>query len=492
MIRTAPRALPVRRLVSVLACASLLGLLAPPVSAQPTPPPDERFERIAAAVSESMTRLGVPGAALGISFEGRRWTRGFGVTSVENPLPVNEETLFQAGSITKTMTGMVALRLVEVGKLKLDAPIRDLLPTFRVRDETASQRATLRTLLTHTAGWEGDLFDDPGNGDDALARMVEKMADLEQVAPFESFWSYNNAGFYLAGRTIEIVTGKTYEAALRELLLAPLGLRQTFLDPAEVMTYRFAVGHAGSSTRQIVLRPWPVPRGMNPAGGAVMSVGDLLTYGEFQLGDGVVVGGERVLSPESMRRLHETQLPKQGSEGEMAFAWQVSRLGGPEGPREIWHDGAAVGQQALLSVVPERRMVLALLTNSIRGEALNREIARLAAREYLGLTLADPVPRKVPAADLAQYAGRYTRPFLDVVVTVEGSELRIQTIQKQGFPTPKSFVPPAAPAAPYGLYAKDRLIGLGPVQGTGAEFLRGPDGTVGWIRINGRVARRLP
>lgn len=90
------------------------------------------------------------------------------------------DTLFQVGSITKIFTGTVVLRLVEQGKLRLDAPVREVLPGFRVQDETASQGATVRTLLTHMGGWEGDLFENPGDGDDALARMVERMAALEQ------------------------------------------------------------------------------------------------------------------------------------------------------------------------------------------------------------------------------------------------------------------------------------------------------------------------
>jgi CubicO group peptidase (beta-lactamase class C family) len=490
MIRLAEaRSLKAPRVLLLLALPVAIVLLAwPAVSAAQPAATDPRFERIATVVSQKMKEYGVPGVALGIFVEGKRQTRGFGVTSVENPLPVTESTLFQAGSITKTMTGTVVMRLVEAGKLKRDAPVRDYLPSFRVQDDNASQNATVRTLLTHMGDWEGDFFDDPGNGDDALARMVDRMGTLAQIAPFNTIWSYNNAGFFVAGRLIEQVTGKPYEAALKQLLIEPLGLRQTFIIPTDVMTYRFAVGHAGPIDKPIVLRPWPLARVANPAGGVATSIDDLLRYGQFHLGDGSAPGGARLLSPESMRLMQQTQLVKQGTDEEMALTWQVSKMGGL---REIWHDGAAVGQMALLALVPSRQLALALLTNSVQGELLNHDVARAVAKEYLGVAISDPSPIAVPKTELTQYAGRYSRPFMDVVVTVKDDRLLIQLIQKQGFPTPSSFVPPPAPPTPYAFYAKDRLIVLGLVQGSRAEFLREPDGSVRWIRIGGRIARRL-
>lgn len=463
--------------------AALLFFAGPAVALAQPADADARFERMAAVVVEKMSEHGVPGVALGIYDDGERRTRGFGVTSAENPLPVAESTLFQVGSVTKTFTATAAMRLVEQGKLALDDPVRDYLPAFRVRDDDASHGATVRTLLTHMGGWEGDLFDDPGNGGDALARLVERMAKLEQVAPFDTFWSYNNAGFYAAGRLIEVATGKPYETALRELVIEPLGLRRTFLFPAEVMTYRFAVGHAGPVEKPLVLRPWPLPRAIGPAGGVVASVDDLLRYGEFHLGE-----GSRLLSAESMRQMHATQLVKHGTDEEMALAWQVSRIGTL---REIWHDGATLGQHSLLFLVPERRLAVALLTNSVRGERFNHEMKKAIAQEYLEVTLEDPSPIRVPSAELAPYTGLYSRPFMDVEVTVDGDRLAIRRIQKQGFPSPASPVPPPPPPVPYAFYSKDRLIGLGPVEGDRAEFLRRPDGTVGWIRVGGRVARRL-
>ena len=105
------------------------------------------------------------------------------MTSIEHPLEVDAETLFQIGSITKTVTGTLALQLVEKGELDLDAPIRRYLPTLRLADDDVAERVTTRHLLTHTGGWYGDYFADPSRGDDALERILPELAELPQLAP---------------------------------------------------------------------------------------------------------------------------------------------------------------------------------------------------------------------------------------------------------------------------------------------------------------------
>jgi len=86
--------------------------------------------------------------------------------------------------------------------------------------------------LTHIEGWEGDFFHGTGSGDDALAQYVADMGGQEQVAPLGAVWSYNNSGFCVAGRIIELVTEQSYEAALKDLVWEPLGLERCFLGAA--------------------------------------------------------------------------------------------------------------------------------------------------------------------------------------------------------------------------------------------------------------------
>src|SRR5206468_7396774 len=168
--------------------------------------------------------LDVPGVAVGVYLAGEEHYAFHGITNIDNPLTVDENTLFQFGSTGKTYTSTALMRLAEEGKVDLHAPVRTYVPEFRLRDENVARDVTVLHLLNHTAGWDGDLFVDTGSGDDALERYVEKMADIQQVTPLGSTVSYNNASLSLAGRVIEKVTGKPYETAIRELILDPLGL----------------------------------------------------------------------------------------------------------------------------------------------------------------------------------------------------------------------------------------------------------------------------
>src|SRR4029078_6919921 len=129
----------------------------------------------------------------------QEYTAAFGVTNVDYPLPVQVDTLFQVGSTTKTFTATAVMRLVEQGKLDLFTPLVNYLPDLKLSTDEITSRVTLRDLFTHTGGWVGDVFDDFGPGDDAVMKYVAQMNKLQQLTPLGKIWSYNNAGFTLAG-----------------------------------------------------------------------------------------------------------------------------------------------------------------------------------------------------------------------------------------------------------------------------------------------------
>jgi CubicO group peptidase (beta-lactamase class C family) len=474
------------RLVCVWA---ILALAAPLTTTHLAKAQEQPFDGLTMLVRQKMPEYGVPGVALGILHDGQISTLGLGVTNIDHPLPVTEDTLFQVASISKTFTGTAIMRLVDMRKLDLQATVRSYLPNFRVLDESASREARVITLLTHMAGWEGDLFIDTGEGNDALARAVAEMANVDQIAPINMAYSYNNAGFFVAGRLIEVVTGKPYERALQELVLSPLHLDHTFVDPLKIMAYSFAAGHGGVPGKVSVLRPWALPRATQPAGGVITSVKDLLRYAQFHIGDGTSGNRFRLLSPGNFERMHSTVVTKLGTEDEMAVTWDISNEGGV---RQLSKSGTSVGQQAFMTLVPSRRFAMVVLTNSARGSQLTRDVVRLAFKEYLGVTISDPEPIKVPESELLPLSGRYNnKPFSEIVVNVVDGRLMIQSIQKSGYPTSTSPVPQPAPPSAFAFYAKDRLIAIeGPVKSMRAEVIRRPDGSIGWIRYASRLHKR--
>jgi CubicO group peptidase (beta-lactamase class C family) len=440
-----------------------------------------QFETVCEAARESLERLGIPGASLGIEHEGAEATAGFGITSIEQPLEVDEGTLFQIGSITKTVTGTLAMYLVERGELDLDAPVRSYLPDFRLADDEVAARVTMRHLLTHTGGWFGDHFADPSRGDDALERILPELAELPQLAPLGEIWSYCNSGFYIAGRVLEILTGKPYESATRELVLEPLGMTSSFFLPEDVITHRFAVGHRREEEQTVVARPWALPRAASAAGGLVSNVGDLLRYARFHLGR-----KPGPLGVASIARMRESHVTTSEPERRMALAWFARKV---DGVRFVEHDGGTNGQLSFLSLAPEQGFALAILTNhSPAGGELIRELSRLAWQLYLGVKERDPEPIELAPEQLAEYAGLYTNPFADANLRIEDGRLVEHTRYKAGFPTKDSPPLPPVPSAPLAFYEADRVfVSEGPFKGGRGDFVRDGKGRIAWFRSGGRL-----
>ncbi len=450
---------------------------------------DERFRPICEKSVDELNRLPIPGAVVGVLHQDEELIAAFGTTSVEHPLPVTEDTLFQIGSITKTYVATAVMRLVEMGKLELDKPIRQYLPEFQLMDETAAARVTMRHLLTHTGGWVGDYFDDFGLGEDALPKMVAKMAELQQLTPLGEVWSYNNSGFYAAGRVLEVVMRAPFEKAMQELVLDPLGLNMSFFFAHDVITHRVAIGHKVVDKQPQVARPWAIGRAVHPVGGIVCTVKDLFRYARFHMGDGTTPDGTRLLSRESLELMQTPLFPSTGI-SMMGLSWSITTV---DGTKMIAHGGGTNGQATLLRIVPSSEFAVAVFTNSDDGDILCDEIVNLATKRYLGLTLPEAVPLDLPEETLLTYVGTYEAAGDICEITVRDGGLVMQVTPKGGFPTPDSPPSQAPPPVRVALYAPDRAIVLDePMKDMRGEFLRNPDNSIAWFRAGGRIHRRLP
>src|SRR6201986_1633320 len=144
------------------------------------------------------------------------------------------------------------MQLVDEGKLDLDAPVAEVLPELRLADAEVAKTVTMRHLLNHTSGIDGDVFTDTGRGDDCVEKYVGLMADIKPNPPLGAPWSYCHSGFVLAGRVIEKLTGLTWDAALREKLYVPLGLKHTVTLPEEALLFRTAAGHVDTSAEPVL------------------------------------------------------------------------------------------------------------------------------------------------------------------------------------------------------------------------------------------------
>ncbi|MEJ2088537.1 MAG: serine hydrolase, partial [Gammaproteobacteria bacterium] len=263
-------------------------------------------------LKRGVRRFNVPGAALAVYRRGRVYEAAAGVLNVDTRVTVTTDSVFQIGSISKIFTTTLIMQLVDEGLLDLDAPVCDYLPGFAVADGTVSRSVTPRHFLTHSSGIEGDFFVDSGRGDDSVARLQDMGTMLPNLFPPGERLSYCNFGFAMLGRIIEVLTGLTWDRAMRERLFEPLGMEHALTLPEETVKFRAAIGHVPNPTRRSENMITPMPWlffGQKAAGTTpTMSAADLLKFAAMHLDRGTTKSGERILSRQSVRQMQQPQM----------------------------------------------------------------------------------------------------------------------------------------------------------------------------------------
>jgi CubicO group peptidase (beta-lactamase class C family) len=396
------------------------------------PPVDAaRWQRRLTALAE---RYRVPGAALGIlrvrpGRDDELVEVACGVLNLATGVEATADSLFQIGSITKVWTATLAMQLVDEGLLDLDAPVAEVLPELRLAEPDVTRQVTMRHLLTHTSGINGDVFTDTGRGDDCVEKYVALLADVAQNHPLGATWSYCNSGFVLAGRVIEKLTGVSWDQAIRERIITPLGLKHTVTLPEEALLQRAAVGHVGEDTDEIKRAPvWTLARSAGPAGLICSAPRDVLAFARMHLTGGQAADGSRVLSAASaatMTDLH-AELPDKHTLGDswglgwMRFGWNGTRL--------IGHDGNTIGQSAFLRLLPDEGLAVTLLTNGGNTTDLYEDLYREIFAELADVEMARPLtpPADPVREDARQHLGTYERESarLEVLSGDDGPLLR--------------------------------------------------------------------
>lgn len=448
-------------------------------------------------VEATATKFGIPGVAVGVWADGREVYACHGVTSVDNPLTVDRDTLYVLGSVTKTYTATAVMRLVAEGRVELDAPVRRYVPELRLKDEQAAAEVTVLNLLNHTAGLDWGVIVDTGEGDDALAGYVARLVELELIAPLGARASYSQAGYNLAGRIVEKVTGLTFERAVASLVFEPLGLAHSFFARDDVMTRRFAVGHnRGEDGTLSIARLWRRSRGDNPGGGIASSVADQLRWARFHLGDGRAESGVRVLPTEVLDRMKEPTVALQGSNlgDAIGIGWFLRHV---DGVRTVGHGGSANGQFAEILTVPERDFAVVALSNAgPDGIPFNQAVVRWALQTYLGVTDRDPEPLPYDEARAREVVGSYENDVMTLTIDTSGSGLRLEVLMKPEIraAADKELPPDHAPFD-LGLLpgdADEYIITSGAFKGQRGFFTRDESGAVVGVDLAGRLFNRGP
>jgi CubicO group peptidase (beta-lactamase class C family) len=311
-----------------------------------------------------MREQNVPGLSVAVvDDQGIVWTEGFGVTERHGSQPVTADTAFSIQSISKTFTATAVLSAVQDGLLDLDEPLTTYLPNFTVHSVFEAQpesKITLRTLLSHTAGFTHEA--PVGNNFDVDAESFEahigSISDTWLRFPVGTGYGYSNAGVDLAGYVLQEVTRERFADAVRHRVLEPLGMANSSFDAAVIgANDDRAIGH---------VPPYPrvfVPSPMVPAGGMYSSASDMARFVQFQLAPDAV-DGRAVLDPAMLDEMRTVQFP--GRNERYGYGLGVAR--------DVWHrggnadlfshGGGGFGFLADLWWAPDLQLGIVVLTNS--------------------------------------------------------------------------------------------------------------------------------
>ena len=343
-----------------------------------------------------------PGVAVGAVVDGEVvLAEGFGQRDIENDLPVTPTTLFAIGSSTKSLTALLVAMYVEDGLLDWETPVREYIAGFRMHDPVASAQLTVRDVLCHNSGLPRHDFAWITNQTQSRAELVSRLAHLPSSRPYRRSWNYNNLMYTTAGYLVELVSGKTWEEALRERVLGPLGMDvATFHVDDSRRTGDYARGYRRQDD-EVVELPMRAMGVAGPAGSLNVSLQDALRWLQFNLDP------EQSLVPESvLNNLRDNHMhhPMPG-QGDPASAWdEMFPIGyglgwyvkSYRGLRVLHHGGNIDGFSAMMSLVPSRRCGIVVLTN-LNGTPLNN---LLPYRLYDHIAGLEPIPWSARLRDL--------------------------------------------------------------------------------------------
>ncbi|WP_051173550.1 serine hydrolase domain-containing protein [Amycolatopsis orientalis] len=435
-------------------------------------------QELRGVLDEGAREAGVPGAVVGVTHRGEESVFATGVSSVDTGLPVDPGTLFMIGSTSKTFAATAVLALVEDGALELDRPVVEYLPDLPLADPVARKTVTLRHLLTHSAGFLGDVDFTTGWGDDALALAIAKFGELPQTFPPGEVFSYCNAGFQLAGRVVEVVAGEPFEDVVRARLLEPLGMTESYYLPWEVLTRRHAVGHVMRDGGPAVEHTVGLTRADSASGGLWSTAGDQLKWARFFLtGE---AEGKPPVSDATRDLLRAPQRKAALRFEEVGLSW----LHTSHGAARLVRHGGNVSNLQLSDFVtlPEEDFAVTVLTNSAGGAVLGAKIVDWCLEHLIGLSPLTNLP-PVPQPDIAEYLGRYQTGDLAFVVSDRDGALQAQMVADiEDFPSPPPFEAV--------FVAEDAIAPAADTRRPTARFLRNEHGEVTSVEFGGRTAKR--
>lgn len=318
-------------------------------------------------IEGQMRRLHIPGASIAI-VEGEQivYRRGFGKARPDGKIPTSM-TPFFIGSITKSITALAVMQLVETGKVELDAPVQRYLPWFRVADEAASERITVRQLLCQTSGLpllsseigRSDFDDHP----DATERYVRALSTEKLKFLPGTKWGYSNHNYNILGLIVQAASGEPYSDYIKGHIFKPLQMNHTYITKEEAKKNGLAVGYRHWFSLPFPAPNMPVPTGVLPSGQLISCAEDMAHYLIAHLNGGSYENSQ-VLSSAGIMEMHKGAKEVEmfgATSGSYGMGWFDVDLGST---KTYWHGGNTPDFSAFMALIPDQRKAIIVLFNA--------------------------------------------------------------------------------------------------------------------------------
>jgi len=409
-------------------------------------------------VSKAQSEWRVPGLAVAVIKDDQvLLSKGYGLRRVGAPDPVDQHTLFAIASNSKAFTAAALAILVDEGKLKWDDRVNTILPWFRLKNEYATREIRIRDLLCHRSGlgtFSGDLL--WWGTDYSTKEILERSAQLEPATSFRSSYGYSNLMFLAAGEVVVAVSGKSWPDFIQERIFTPLNMNRTVCSVRNLLELEnFAIPHKtlADQSQPIAWMNWD---NMVAAGGIISNADDMARWLKLQLRHGKLSADKRVFSEEACHQMWQAHtsipLPLKPSARFSSVHFRSYGLGWALndylGRKTIGHGGGYDGMNSQVLMVPEEKIGVVVLTNSLTPissllayRALDSLMGTLG-KDYSQESLAEfrksseefaskitkvttPVALDTkPSHPLESYAGSFRCPMYgDATVSVEGDKL---------------------------------------------------------------------
>lgn len=324
-------------------------------------------QEIDSLVHEYMEKVGIPSVCLSITTkDGTLYKKAYGYKDLENKIPANTETVYPVGSISKSFTSFLFGLHQDEGTLTFDDKIIDLIPFFQLNNQIATDEITIRDYLSHQSGY--------GKHDTLWVNkrysrkdLIAKLRHIPEVFPHRKVFAYQNIGYTVAAHALECVTGKSWEELIKEKILTPLHMNNTYLDVLEMQKLdNFAYGysdHIHPNSKMKFMDPYTIA----PAGGMCMNIEDLNKWTRCLLQN----SGE-LIHPHTLEELYSPQIITSFTENKMLslnnnIQMEAYGLGffiiNYKGKKIIFHPGNIDGFSSLVAFLPEEDLGVSVITN---------------------------------------------------------------------------------------------------------------------------------